>query len=346
VKKFFLILAGLSFPFSLFGEDVYITRREGFLAVWQSVKRATFEPYSPMFKDVNEDGRGYEEITFAQSRGIVDEGEYFMPDDVLTMDDALLWIFRTRNVRDLFYMQKENIAGMLRDYPILEFKESFASSAVSMKDLTGLMYALDKMLAEEEHEVSFYGEDFHGNGTAFGESFDMNALTAAHRLYPSNTLVKVTNIENGKSVIVRVNDRGPFVEGRDMDLSLAAFEKIADRSNGVIRATFQRLGDAFLIDACTEEEAKFQKRITKNVRFHRGIPHIWSKGETLYLGANRFFVIRSITFPDGTVRRVENWVSPDETYKFTPQEPGNYVFIVGNQDGRSRGMRMAVKDCK
>ncbi|MGP1485092.1 MAG: septal ring lytic transglycosylase RlpA family protein [Campylobacter sp.] len=70
--------------------------------------------------------------------------------------------------------------------------------------------------------ASWYGPDFHGKKTSNGEIYNMNDLTAAHKTLPMNTMVKVTHINNGKSVIVRVNDRGPFVAGRVIDLSKAA----------------------------------------------------------------------------------------------------------------------------
>jgi rare lipoprotein A len=70
--------------------------------------------------------------------------------------------------------------------------------------------------------ASWYGKQFHGRATASGEDFDMFELTAAHRQLPLGTYVKVTNLRNGKSVVVRVNDRGPYVEGRIMDLSYSA----------------------------------------------------------------------------------------------------------------------------
>lgn len=73
---------------------------------------------------------------------------------------------------------------------------------------------------------SYYGKKFHGRQTANGEIFDMNKLTCAHKTLPFNTTLEVTNEVNGKSVVVRVNDRGPFVKGRDLDLSKAAAEQI------------------------------------------------------------------------------------------------------------------------
>jgi len=71
-------------------------------------------------------------------------------------------------------------------------------------------------------KASWYGKQFHGRTTASGEDFDMFELTAAHRQLPLGTYVKVTNLRNGKWIIVRVNDRGPYIEGRILDLSYSA----------------------------------------------------------------------------------------------------------------------------
>ncbi len=74
--------------------------------------------------------------------------------------------------------------------------------------------------------ASWYGPDFHGRYTSNGEVYNMYGLTAAHKTLPMNTIVKVTNLRNKKNVIVRINDRGPFVKGRIIDLSYAAGKKI------------------------------------------------------------------------------------------------------------------------
>lgn len=81
--------------------------------------------------------------------------------------------------------------------------------------------------------ASFYGEDFHGKKTSTGEVFDMYGLTAAHKTLPLNTWVEVRNLGNKRTVIVRVNDRGPFVEGRLIDLSYGAAREIHMVENGV-----------------------------------------------------------------------------------------------------------------
>lgn len=83
--------------------------------------------------------------------------------------------------------------------------------------------------------ASYYGREFHGGATASGEKFDMNALTAAHKTLPFGTRVRVTNLANKKSVVVRINDRGPFVKGRIIDLSYAAAKKIGMVEAGVVR---------------------------------------------------------------------------------------------------------------
>ena len=84
--------------------------------------------------------------------------------------------------------------------------------------------------------ASYYGKRFHGRRTANGERFDMHAMTAAHRTLPFGTLVEVTNPGNGKTVTVRINDRGPFAHGRTIDLSRAAASEIGliRRGHGMV----------------------------------------------------------------------------------------------------------------
>ena len=91
--------------------------------------------------------------------------------------------------------------------------------------------------------ASYYGPGFHGRRTANGEAFDMHAMTAAHRTLPFGTKVKVTNLANGKSAIVRVNDRGPYANGRIIDLSVAAAKQIGSTNSGTARVTLEVLND-------------------------------------------------------------------------------------------------------
>jgi rare lipoprotein A len=95
------------------------------------------------------------------------------------------------------------------------------------------------VIATGSCETSFYDEP---QKTANGETFDPSTLTAAHKTLPFNTRVRVTNVANGSSVVVRINDRGPFVSGRCLDLSRAAFGTIANLRTGVVDVRYEVLG--------------------------------------------------------------------------------------------------------
>ena len=86
---------------------------------------------------------------------------------------------------------------------------------------------------------SFYAEDFHGKLTANGEVYDMYGLTAAHKTLPLNTIVRVTNLENNKSLILRINDRGPYVKGRILDCSYGAAKKLGFTNNGTAKVKIE-----------------------------------------------------------------------------------------------------------
>jgi len=94
---------------------------------------------------------------------------------------------------------------------------------------------------EQEGLASWYGGKFQGRQTASGEIFDTNELTAAHKTLAFGTVVKVTNLENGKSTVVRINDRGPFIPGRIIDLSRAAAVAIGAAGNGVAKVRIEEL---------------------------------------------------------------------------------------------------------
>ncbi len=114
-----------------------------------------------------------------------------------------------------------------KDGDVLGQLTAVASNTVSKFKQTGL--------------ASWYGRQFHGKKTANGERFDMNAMTAAHRSLPMNCYVKVTNKANGKSVVVRINDRGPFHGNRVLDLSYGAAKAIGITQNGVGNVVIERV---------------------------------------------------------------------------------------------------------
>jgi rare lipoprotein A len=90
-----------------------------------------------------------------------------------------------------------------------------------------------KPIVEQVGEASFYGPGFHGKKTATGEKFDQNEKTAAHPTLPLGTKATVTNLDNGTSVDVTINDRGPYVKGRDIDLSKGAAKELGMTKDGV-----------------------------------------------------------------------------------------------------------------
>ena len=92
--------------------------------------------------------------------------------------------------------------------------------------------------------ASWYGDDFHGRKTANGENYDMRRLTAAHPTLPLPTYVYVTNLENGRTVLLRVNDRGPYVGNRVIDLSRAAADALGTKGRGLGRVRVRYAGHA------------------------------------------------------------------------------------------------------
>ena len=116
-------------------------------------------------------------------------------------------------------VSKTSVSGQVKkvSYSPVSAKAKFASSGVA----------------------SYYGPGFHGRRTANGETFNMHAMTAAHRTLPFGTLVKVTNLSNGKSTVVRVTDRGPYVGNRVIDLSVAAAKEIGSTHSGTARVNLE-----------------------------------------------------------------------------------------------------------
>ena len=102
-----------------------------------------------------------------------------------------------------------------------------------------MLLPLGAWCGPEEGEASYYADALHGNLTASGEAYDKDALTAAHRTLPFGTQVKVTNLENGRSVVVRINDRGPHVKSRLIDVSGAAARKLEMTDSGIAQVRLE-----------------------------------------------------------------------------------------------------------
>ena len=124
----------------------------------------------------------------------------------------------------------------------VQYRKSRADSTTTGRTSNSKKYYAGQVLTGMS---SYYGKKFHGRKTSNGDIFDMYKLTAAHRFLPFNTIIEVTNLANSRSVRVRVNDRGPFVGNRILDLSYAAARKIGLTGAGVgkVQIRIIRLGE-------------------------------------------------------------------------------------------------------
>jgi len=117
----------------------------------------------------------------------------------------------------------------------------FAACATTVFGIATPLAAQDA-LVKLEAVASYYGDEFQGRPTSSGEIFDMNAYTCAHKTLPFGTMLEVTNLANGRKSVVRVNDRGPFVEGREIDVSKAAAYDLGMVSTGTARVSIRKVG--------------------------------------------------------------------------------------------------------
>jgi rare lipoprotein A len=101
----------------------------------------------------------------------------------------------------------------------------------------------------ETGEASWYGEEFQGNETANGETYDLNGLTAAHPTLPFGTTVRVTNLKNSKNILLRINDRGPYIGRRLIDVSKAAAKRLGFIYSGTTRVRVEVVARPILLSA-------------------------------------------------------------------------------------------------
>ena len=185
-----------------------------------------------------------------------DDTGLFRPGDTVNLAESLKMLLKTNNIEsptpssnpywDIAssawfapYFEYAKLGGLLDQQ---SHESVYPASSVSRGLLAELMYRLSTSnVVIPDGKASYYGEKFHGRTTANGEIFDASGYTAAHLTYPFHTLLKVTNPANGESVVVRVNDRGPYVSDptRIIDLSKAAFEYISPLSRGIIEVKIE-----------------------------------------------------------------------------------------------------------
>jgi hypothetical protein len=170
------------------------------------------------------------------------ESEQGLPLKVAKIDKSYFGkIIKVRKLHSFGNMMATYYTFFLKNY--MQVADNSKSAVTPINDpntifvpqkATGQLDTLEKGVVESKSEVvsletgiaSWYGLKLHGKVTASGEVGDMNELTAAHKNLPFNTLVRVTNLKNGNSVIVRINDRGPFIKGRIIDLSKEAARQL------------------------------------------------------------------------------------------------------------------------
>ncbi|WP_249069214.1 septal ring lytic transglycosylase RlpA family protein [Leptotrichia sp. oral taxon 218] len=138
------------------------------------------------------------------------------------------------NSQNIIFIRKE----MMKKADSLDFNVSKSDNKSVM---TIRKEDLDNFTHYQSGVASFYSKSLNGSKTSNGERHVSTAMVAAHKSLPFGTKVKVTNLNNGKSVIVRINDRGPFVKGRVIDLSYAAFSQIESPGKGVTKVELQVL---------------------------------------------------------------------------------------------------------
>ena len=190
---------------------------------------------------------------------------------------------------------------------------------------------------------SWYGPNFHGKQTSNGEVYNMHARTAAHKTWPMDTMVKVKNLQNGKSTIVRINDRGPFVRGRVIDCSYTAGKEIGLDRMGIAKVSLEVVGFAGKVESdaaiARQKREHTQQRIVLSnfgvqvgaFRLHEGAKVYQRKYSALYRRYNT--IIRRFNDIDGApLYRV--WLmgyrSEDEARDFKAHHDLAGAFIVRN----------------
>ena len=133
------------------------------------------------------------------------------------------------------------VVGYKRGENILKKIVIFLTLLVTLLFTTNVMAKTKVNQHSTRGEASYYAGFHHGKKTASGERFNMHSLTAAHRTLPLGSKIKVTNLNNGKEVVVRVNDRGPYARGRVLDVSLGAAKKLDMIKTGTTKVSIQIL---------------------------------------------------------------------------------------------------------
>lgn len=119
--------------------------------------------------------------------------------------------------------------------------ENETSEFIGRINIENITFTTPEFNTKKDMVASWYGPNFHGRNTANGEVYDQMGLTAAHKNLPFGTVLRLTNPKNDKTVLVRINDRGPYFEGRQIDLSLGAAEALGMVNKGVVKLKVEEM---------------------------------------------------------------------------------------------------------
>ena len=227
-----------------------VTRAEALKMILASSKTEITDGTGLTFSDVVEADWFHSYLNTALNLEIIsgyDDGT-FKPNETVNRVEALKMLLQARDLSltegGEWYEKYLNFA---KDHALIVPDASgdyLPSNPVSRGELSEIIYRLykdDYSGAVEYGGATWYGGRFVGTGTASGDIYDSSLLTAAHKTLPFGTIVKITNLANGLSVTVKINDRGPYRDGYVIDLSSAAFEKIANLSTGVLNVRVETL---------------------------------------------------------------------------------------------------------
>ncbi len=232
--------------------------------------------------------------------GIVkgDGNGHFLPARNISRAEALAMLFRTNgdnpdtpsqkpfsdvplNAWFAKYFASAKKTGLLKADPIAP---QHLLSRAELSDMTYRFFRGDWNSSEMRGEASYYGDQFEGRSTANGESFSNGEFTAAHRTLPFGTRVRATDPDSLKSVVVRINDRGPYVDGRIIDLSKAAFEVLAPASRGVMPVLLEVISESTPLGPaadCTGEDTglTIEEDYYSGIQLFHPIPDTYRENE-------------------------------------------------------------------
>lgn len=214
-------------------------------------------PEEPIFNDLKEDAWYRPYLFIAKSKEVIsgyDDGS-FKPDNTINLAETLKIYLECLNVTEYpdtsslsfadvnpegWYAKYVAYANNLETLNINVNNEIFPDKDLTRGEFAEIAYRLQSANDKgyKFGKATFYGKAAHGNNTASGEIFDMNSLTAAHKTLPFGTIVEVTSLSTGKTVEVKITDRGPYGPGRVIDLSSAAFEQLASLGTGILNVEY------------------------------------------------------------------------------------------------------------